>query len=201
MRFVDKGNSMIKKLESYKRKRDFTKTSEPKPKIKTSKHKNIFVIQQHHASHMHFDFRLEIDGVLKSWAVPKGPSTNPKIKRLAVLTEDHPLDYATFEGQIPEGYGAGTVIVWDTGTYKNETEKNGKKFSMPEAFEHGHIHIILKGKKLKGGYTLTRFKDKNWLLVKTNDDYADARRNPVTTEPESVLSKTTIKNLDKQKKE
>lgn len=195
-----RGTRVVKKLESYKQKREFTKTPEPKPTVKSSKHKNIFVIQQHHASHMHFDFRLEIDGVLKSWAVPKGPSTNPRIKRLAVLTEDHPLDYATFEGRIPEGYGAGTVIVWDTGTYRNVTEKNNEKFSMPHAFDHGHIKIILKGKKLKGGYTLTRFKDNSWLLVKTADEYADARRNPVTTEPESVLSKTTIKELDKQKK-
>jgi DNA ligase D-like protein (predicted 3'-phosphoesterase) len=195
-----KGSKMPKKLESYTKKRSFEKTPEPKPKIKSSTRKNIFVIQQHHASHMHFDFRLEIDGVLKSWAVPKGPSTNPRVKRLAAQTEDHPLDYATFEGIIPEGYGAGTVIVWDTGTYRNLTEKNGKKLSMADAFEQGHIKIDLAGKKLKGGYALTHFKDKNWLLVKVADAYADARRNPVKTEPKSVLSSKTVSELDKQYK-
>lgn len=164
--------------------------------MKNNKH--IFVIQQHHASHMHYDFRLEIDGVLKSWAIPKGPSTNPKIKRLAALTEDHPIDYASFEGIIPEGYGAGTVIVWDTGTYENENEKNGKPISMQHAFDNGHIKIILHGKKLQGSYALTKFKgEKNWLLVKVDDQYADARRNPVSTEPESVISKKTIKELDR----
>ena len=189
---------MKKKLESYQRKRNFKKTPEPKPKVKRSKKKNIFVIQQHHASHMHFDFRLEIDGVLKSWAIPKGPSTDPKIKRLAAQTEDHPLDYAKFEGIIPEGYGAGTVIVWDTGTYTNLNEKNGKPISMQQAFDKGHIKIDLHGKKLQGEYALTKFKDRNWLLVKMKDEYADARRNPVKTETQSVLSTKTIKALDKK---
>lgn len=191
---------MVKKLQTYAKKRKFKETPEPKPKVKSSKSKTIFVIQQHHASHMHFDFRLEVDGVLKSWAMPKGPSTDPKIKRLAVLTEDHPFDYATFEGIIPSGYGAGTVIVWDTGTYQNITEKNGQKFSMPEAFDHGHIKIILKGKKLKGIFSLLRFKDNDWLLVKGDDEYADGRRKPVVSEPQSVLSKKTIEALDKKYK-
>lgn len=189
---------MVKKLQSYAKKRTFKETPEPKPKIKRSKGKAIFVIQQHHASHMHFDFRLEVDGVLKSWAVPKGPSTDPKIKRLAVQTEDHPLDYARFEGIIPHGYGAGTVIVWDTGTYKNITEKNGVSLSMPEACEHGHIKIVLNGKKLKGIYSLMRFKEHDWLLVKGVDAYADARRKPVATEKQSVLSTKTIEKLDKK---
>ena len=182
------------------KKRKFKETPDPKPKVKSSKSKTIFVIQQHHASHMHFDFRLEVEGVLKSWAVPKGPSTDPNIKRLAVLTEDHPYAYATFEGIIPSGYGAGTVIVWDTGSYQNITEKNGQKFSISEAFEHGHIKIILKGKKLKGIFSLLRFKDNDWLLVKGDDEYADGRCNPVVTEPQSVLSKKTIEALDKKYK-
>jgi DNA ligase D-like protein (predicted 3'-phosphoesterase) len=186
-------------LQEYKQKRDLDKSPEPKAKKKSSKKKNIFVIQQHHASHMHFDFRIEVDGVLKSWAVPKGPSTNPKEKRLAVHVEDHPLDYATFEGIIPEGYGAGTVIVWDTGTYENKTEKKEEQIPISEGIEKGHIKFELHGKKLKGEYALTRFKgQKNWILVKMDDKYADARRNPVKSEPQSVLSGVTIAELDRQ---
>lgn len=192
---------MTKKLEEYKKKRNFGKTPEPKAEVKKSKKRNIFVIQQHHATRMHYDFRLEIDGVLKSWAVPKGPSTDPQEKRLAAETEDHPLDYATFEGIIPEGYGAGTVIVWDTGTYENITTKDGKIIPLDKAYEKGHIKINLNGKKLQGGYALTKFRDDNWLLVKVDDEHADARRNPTSTEPESVLSKKTIKELDKKFKE
>jgi len=127
----------------------------------------IFVVQKHQATHLHYDFRLEIDGVLKSWAVPKGPSTTPKEKRLAVLVEDHPLSYATFEGIIPEGYGAGTVEIWDSGTFENRTEKNGVPVQLAEAFKNGHIHIRLSGRRLSGDYVLMRFKgDKNWLLTK-----------------------------------
>lgn len=189
---------MAKKLEQYKKKRDFKKSPEPKATLATSTSKNIFVIQEHHASRLHYDFRLEIDGVLKSWAVPKGPSTDPQVKRLAALTEDHPLGYATFEGIIPEGYGAGTVIVWDTGTYTNLTEKKGISLSMQDAFEHGHIKVELHGKKLKGAFALTKFKDNNWLLVKVNDEYADTKYNPVETKPKSVLTDLTIKKLDKE---
>lgn len=188
---------MPKKLSTYTQKRNFNETPEPKPKVKKSEKQNIFVIQQHHASHMHFDLRLEMDGILKSWAVPKGPSLDPKIKRLAALTEDHPLDYATFEGIIPSGYGAGTVIVWDTGTYENVSMKNEKPISMHDAFEKGHITFIVHGKKLKGGYTLIRFKEKDWLLIKIDDKYADARKNPVNTRKKSVLSDKTIAKLDK----
>ena|SRR3990167_1819504 len=188
---------MTKKLAAYKKKRDFEKTPEPRPKVKKSRLRHIFVIQQHHARRMHYDFRLEIDGVLKSWAVPKGPSLNPADKRLAALTEDHPLDYATFEGIIPEGYGAGTVIVWDTGTYTNLTKKDDKQVPMAQAFDNGHMAIELYGKKLLGAYALTRFQERNWLLVKMRDKYADARHNPVSTEPQSVLSDKTIKGLDK----
>ena len=186
-------------LQAYKSKRDLKKSPEPKAKKKSSKKKNIFVIQQHHASRMHYDFRIEVDGVLKSWAVPKGPSLNPRDKRLAVMVEDHPLGYATFEGIIPKGYGAGTVIVWDTGSYKNTTEKNGKSVPITKALDAGHIEIELHGKKLQGLYALIKFRsDNNWLLIKVNDEYADARRNPVSSEPESVLSGTTIKELDKK---
>jgi DNA ligase D-like protein (predicted 3'-phosphoesterase) len=188
------------KLNAYQAKRDFSKTPEPKAEVGKTAEGPIFVVQQHDASHMHYDFRLEVDGVLASWAVPKGPSTDPKDKRLAVRTEDHPLDYAYFEGTIPEGeYGAGTVIVWDTGPYENISQKDGQAISLAEALEAGHGKVRLKGKKLKGGYALIHTRmggsEKNWLLIKENDDQADARRNPVSTEPKSVLSGKTIKEM------
>lgn len=126
----------------------------------------IFVIHEHHAKRLHFDLRLEIDGVLKSWAVPKGPSMNPKDKRLAIMVEDHLLEYATFEGTIPEGmYGAGEVVVWDKGEFD----------IIDGDLRKGKLHIIFHGKKLKGEFTLARMsgKDKEWLLIKKADKYAD----------------------------
>jgi DNA ligase D-like protein (predicted 3'-phosphoesterase) len=137
---------------------------------------------------------LEADGVLKSWAVPKGPSTDPREKRLAMPTEDHPLAYAEFEGVIPEGeYGAGTVIVWDSGRYRNLDDE-----PVERTLEQGHAKVWLEGRKLRGGYALTRIgngKRERWLLVKTDDEGADRRRNPVSTRPESVLSGKTIEEL------
>ncbi|MFZ5448627.1 MAG: DNA polymerase ligase N-terminal domain-containing protein [Thermodesulfobacteriota bacterium] len=186
-------------LKDYQEKRDFSRTPEPSGTGARTSQAPIFVIQKHAASHLHFDFRLEVDGVLKSWAVPKGPSTDPKDKRLAVPTEDHPLDYANFEGVIPEGeYGAGTVLVWDTGPYRNLTEKKGVAIPMGQAVEHGHVKVWLEGTKLRGGYALTRFrkgKDESWLLVKTDDEEADPHRNPVATEPRSVLSGRTLEEI------
>jgi DNA ligase D-like protein (predicted 3'-phosphoesterase) len=200
-------------LRSYKKKRNFNESPEPQGKVKkrksssTKNSKNIFVIQKHDASHLHYDFRLEIDGVLKSWAIPKGPSTNPQDKRLAVETEDHPMEYATFEGVIPEGeYGAGPVIVWDNGTFDNIKEKDGTIIPLAQCYKNGQIEVNLHGKKLQGGYTLvhTSFGDdtrkKDWLLIKMKDEYADARRNPVKTEPESVISGKTIEEMKSQKK-
>jgi bifunctional non-homologous end joining protein LigD len=126
-----------------------------------------FVIHEHHAKHLHFDFRLEMQGVLKSWAIPKGPSMNPAEKRLAIIVEDHSLDYGSFEGIIPEGqYGAGRVVIWDKGTYR----------LIEGSIESGKIEIMLKGKKLKGIFILARMKgkDKEWLLIKKRDEYADS---------------------------
>lgn len=188
------------KLEEYKRKRRFAKTPEPVDRSKKASEKPVFVIQQHDASHEHFDFRLEIDGVLASWAVPKGPSTDPREKRLAVRTEDHPLEYADFEGRIPEGeYGAGAVIVWDRGRYENLSSKSGKDLSASDALRAGHIKVELFGEKLRGGFSLIHAKmrgdEKNWLLVKEKDHEADARRNPVSTEPKSVLSGKSVKEI------
>ena len=186
-------------LKDYQEKRDFKRTPEPAGDRGPGSGEPIFVIQKHAASRLHYDFRLEVDGVLKSWAIPKGPSTDPQDKRLAVPTEDHPLEYAGFEGVIPAGeYGGGTVLVWDTGTYRNLTEKKGEAIPMDQALAHGHVKVWLEGNKLKGGYALTRFKtgkDEAWLLVKADDGRADPRRNPVADEPGSVLTGRTIEEI------
>ncbi len=159
----------------------------------------LFVIQKHQASTLHYDFRIEVGGVLRSWAVPKGPSNNPRDKRLAVAVEDHSLDYARFEGRIGEGYGAGAVIVWDIGSYRNLTERDGRKIPIKRALADGHAVIELHGEKLQGGYALTRTgtqgRRERWILVKVRDEAADARRNPVSTEPESVLSGRTLEEV------
>lgn len=189
-------------LSEYQSKRDFNSTPEPSGDG-NAEGQPRFVIQKHDASSLHYDLRLEIDGVLKSWAVPKGPSTDPRDKRLAVPTEDHPIDYVDFEGVIPEDeYGGGTVLVWDTGTYENETtDHDGEEVSPDVAYEQGHISFVLNGEKLSGGYALTRTgsgDDKRWLLVKKDDDEADARRNPTSTEPESVLTERTLEEIREQ---
>jgi DNA ligase D-like protein (predicted 3'-phosphoesterase) len=150
-----------------------------------------FVIQQHAATSMHFDFRLEVSGTLKSWAVPKGPSTDPREKRLAMAVDDHPLSWGDFEGVIEEGeYGAGPVIVWDRGDYRNLRDE-----SMEEALGLGHLSFWLEGEKLRGGWSLRRIGGRRWLLVKRRDEEADARRNPVSTQRESVVSGRTIEEV------
>jgi DNA ligase D-like protein (predicted 3'-phosphoesterase) len=185
-------------LEEYGRKRDFTKTPEPSGKA-VGAGAERFVIQKHAARRLHYDFRLEVDGVLKSWAVPKGPSTDPRDKRLAVPTEDHPLDYIDFEGVIPKGeYGGGSVIVWDAGTYRNTTTSRGRPVTMTDALERGHVSVWLEGHKLTGGYALTRVArgaDERWLLVKMRDERSEAERDAVVAEPESVLSGRTVEEL------
>lgn len=162
-------------------------------------HAPIFVVQKHAARHLHYDLRLEIDGVLKSWAVPKGPSLNPRDKRLAVAVEDHPLDYADFEGEIEEGtYGAGAVIVWDIGPYRNLARSNaGREIPMREGLARGHLEVWLEGRRLRGGFALVRMSGnaRNWLLIKMKDEFADARRRPVVTHPTSVLTGRTVEQL------
>jgi DNA ligase D-like protein (predicted 3'-phosphoesterase) len=156
-----------------------------------------FVIQKHDASTLHYDFRLEVDGTLRSWAVPKGLSTDPREKRLAVEVEDHPLDYADFEGVIGEGYGSGAVIVWDEGTYRNLDEER----SMGEALDEGHAKIWLEGEKLRGGWTLHRTNagaKPQWLLIKRRDEGADARRNPQSTQPRSVKTGRTVEEVARE---
>lgn len=185
----------------YEKKRDFDKTPEPEQGGSPSA-RPIFVIQEHQASTHHYDFRIEAGDALKSWSVPKGPSTDPQDKRLAVPTEDHPLAYADFEGVIPEGeYGAGTVMVWDRGTYENVTEKDGETVPVTEALANGHLLICLYGEKLKGGYALQRIgsgDDERWLLIKMDDDHADARRDPVATENRSVISGRTLQEIARE---
>ena len=164
-------------LELYKKKRDFKSTPEPEGKSKSSKSKLAFVVQRHKASHLHYDFRLEMDGVLKSWAVPKGPSLNPKDKRLAMMVEDHPYDYKNFEGVIPSGYGAGIVEIWDEGTYsdlENSDIISAQKI-LKAGVHAGNLKFSMFGKKLKGEFTLVKLKgkeDNSWLLIKHNDEYA-----------------------------
>lgn len=182
-------------LDQYRSKRDFRRTREPSGR-RRSRHRQDeprFVIQKHAARSLHYDLRLEAGGVLKSWAVPKGPSTDPREKRLAVEVEDHPIDYADFEGVIESGYGAGQVIVWDAGTYRALGESPVEK-----ALEEGHLRFWLEGQKLRGGWTLRRIRagaKPQWLLIKRRDEGADARRNPVSTQPQSVRSGRTVEDL------
>ena len=190
---------MNDKLEAYRGKRDFDKTGEPSGGSARSGSRR-FVIQKHAASHLHYDFRLECDGVLVSWAVPKGLSTDPSDKRLAIRTEDHPLDYLDFEGVIPEGeYGAGTVLVWDRGTYRNLRARRGRASrSMEHALEDGLVEVWLEGEKLSGGYALKRIaggKKPRWLVIKMNDEEADARRRPTSTQPASVKTGRDLEEI------
>ena len=188
-----------RRIESYRGKRNFSKTTEPEGEGRGPQSaRPVFVIQEHDASSLHYDFRLEVDNTLKSWAVPKGPSTDPRDKRLAIATEDHPLDYAEFEGVIPQDeYGGGTVLIWDRGPYRNITEKDDGLRPMSEALAEGHALVWLEGKKISGGYALQRIDDDkdHWLLIKMDDAEADARRNPVVTEPDSVVSGRTLDEI------
>jgi DNA ligase D-like protein (predicted 3'-phosphoesterase) len=180
-------------LQRYREKRNFKITPEPSDKRRSRRGKEaMFVVQKHDATRLHYDFRLEAEGVLKSWAVPKGPSTDPKDKRLAMPTEDHPIDYGGFEGVIPVGqYGAGPVIVWDTGTYENLSD-----LPIAEALRKGHLKFRLNGQKLRGAFALTRtgMKPAKWLLVKIRD--ADAARGEITKKaPDSVLTGRSIEEV------
>jgi DNA ligase D-like protein (predicted 3'-phosphoesterase) len=180
-------------LAAYRGKRNLRRSGEPAGGRQSQRRRPTFVVQQHAARTMHYDFRLEAGGVLKSWSVPKGPSLDPAEKRLAVPTEDHPLDYEKFEGVIPPGeYGAGSVIVWDTGTYDNRTtDSAGHPVDVADAIERGHVSFDLHGHKLRGGYSLTRFRSgrqPGWLLVKKDDEFASRQADLERDQPESVRS-------------
>lgn len=184
-------------LDDYKKKRKFDRTPEPAPKKAAAKingaKKLIYVIQKHRATALHYDFRLEWHGVLLSWAVPKGPSLDPSVKRLAMQVEDHPIDYAGFEGVIPEGeYGGGTVMVWDSGTWSPEVP------DVDEAIKKGDLKFSLEGKKLHGSWVLVRtrgFGSKpSWLLIKHRDDYISTR-DVTVEEPRSVISKLLLAQI------
>lgn len=176
-------------LTEYKKKRKFDKTPEPGPKKKRTKSGRIFVVQKHRATQLHYDFRLEADGVLKSWAVPKGPSLDPTVKRLAMQVEDHPVDYAKFEGVIPEGeYGGGTVMVWDYGTYDPETD------DVSAAIRKGELKFSLDGQKLKGSWVLVRTRDRQWLLIK-HRDYYTTEEEVADLAPASILTRRTLAEI------
>jgi DNA ligase D-like protein (predicted 3'-phosphoesterase) len=153
----------------------------------------VFVVQKHAATSLHYDFRLEVDGAMRSWAVPKGPSLDPAAKRLAMEVEDHPMSWNEFEGVIGPGYGAGTVIRWDEGEYRNTTPDGAE---MGEALDAGYARFVLEGHKLRGEWSLRRMSgDRGWLLAKRRDSFADPQRDVVTDSPESVLSGLTIEQV------
>jgi bifunctional non-homologous end joining protein LigD len=178
------------KLAEYNRRRRFDVTPEPAGKLGSAKNKALeFVIQKHRASRLHYDFRLEHDGVMLSWAVPKGPSLDPANKRLAMQTEDHPIEYNRFEGVIPEGeYGAGTVMIWDHGTWEPEVK------DVDRALAKGDLKFILHGKKLTGSWVLVRTRDRQWLLIKHRDQSA-SNEDITTAKPRSAASRRTLAGI------
>ena len=210
------GASAAKQLSEYQRKRDFAKTAEPsgatkssrKPARAKSADELRFVIQKHDASRLHYDLRLEMDGVMKSWAVPKGPSADPSVKRLAMQVEDHPIEYNTFEGTIPAGeYGGGTVMLWDNGTYEVENATvDDQNEAAHDAYEHGELKVNFHGERIKGSYALVRTKGMGgnaekpaWLLIKHRDDRAHPESDSVLTNKyvKSVTTKRTMDQISK----
>jgi DNA ligase D-like protein (predicted 3'-phosphoesterase) len=185
-------------LAEYNAKRDFTRTAEPAGSVPKARGKALqFVIQKHAASHLHYDFRLELDGVMKSWAVPKGPSLDPTVRRLAMEVEDHPISYNTFEGTIPKGeYGGGTVMLWDRGTY--EADDGGGAESLRRGYEKGELRFVMHGKRLKGGFVLARLRRPGrpqWLLIKRRDAHATADRDITAEVTTSVVSRRTMDQI------
>ena len=185
-------------LREYASKREFEKTPEPKPGLQQKGDRLIFVVHKHAARALHYDLRLELEGVLKSWAVPRGPSLDPSLKRLAVMVEDHPLDYKDFEGVIPEGnYGAGSVIIWDRGFYHHPStrDENESEKLLLDGFRKGDMKFVLEGEKLHGEFALVRMRKdgKSWLLLKKKD--RNATKGDILKENRSVVSQKTLEEM------
>lgn len=192
------GSANSRALAEYNRKRDFTRTREPEGSVPAQQGKALqFVIQKHEASHLHYDFRLELDGVMKSWAVPKGPSLDPAVRRLAMEVEDHPISYNSFEGTIPEGqYGGGTVMLWDRGTY--DAEDGGGAESLRRGYAKGDLKVTLAGKRLRGAWVLVRMNRPGrpqWLLIKHRDATAGSARDVTAEYTTSVVSRRTMQSI------
>jgi bifunctional non-homologous end joining protein LigD len=191
------------RLTEYRRKRDFTRTREPKGGGRKRSPKLAYVIQKHAASRLHFDLRLELDGVMKSWAVPKGPSLDPAVKRLAIQVEDHPIEYNAFEGSIPRGeYGGGTVMIWDRGSYTAAADTDDPEAALREGYCKGDFKFVLKGKRLKGSWVLVRTRGRSggerrdqWLLIKHRDEAADPQTDPVAEYLTSAQSGRTMEEI------
>jgi bifunctional non-homologous end joining protein LigD len=188
-------------LAEYRRKRDFSRTDEPRGGKAQSKQKLAFVIQKHSASHLHYDLRLELDGVMKSWAVPKGPSLDPAVKRLAMEVEDHPIEYNTFEGTIPQGeYGGGTVMLWDRGTYSYGGTDPDPLNGLRNGYRKGDFKFVLDGKRLQGSWVLVRTRRDprgraQWLLIKHRDEYASPDSDVTAEEMTSVATGRTMEEI------
>lgn len=188
-------------LANYNRKRDFAKTAEPAGEVPRGARPAVgslpFMVQKHDATRLHWDFRLELEGTLKSWAVTRGPSLDPADKRLAVRTEDHPLSYATFEGTIPKGqYGGGTVMLWDRGTY--EAESGGGVEALRDGYARGDLKFVLHGERLRGGWVLVRMKRPGrpqWLLIKHRDEFATSKSDVAADEMTSVVTGRTMEQI------
>jgi bifunctional non-homologous end joining protein LigD len=188
---ADDDLSRYGRLAEYNRKRRFDVTPEPPGKAGRKRARALeFVVQKHRASHLHYDFRIEHEGVMLSWAVAKGPSLDPTVRRLAMMTEPHPMDYNDFEGVIPEGeYGGGTVMIWDRGTWEPQSP------DVEKALAKGDLKIKLSGKKLKGSWVLVRMRDRQWLLIKHRDEHASATVDLTLTRPNSVVSRRTMAGI------
>ena len=194
-------NPPADRLAEYRRKRDFKRTAEPRGvRPRRSAARLAYVIQRHEATRLHFDLRLELDGVMKSWAVPKGPSLDPTVKRLAVEVEDHPLEYNTFEGTIPAGeYGGGTVMLWDRGSYDYAGETDDPVAALREGYRRGDLKFELRGKRLRGSWVLVRTRGAGrkgqWLLIKHRDRFAEPELDPVERYQTSVATGRTMKEI------
>ncbi len=189
------------RLSEYRRKRDFSRTGEPRGGGRKTTSRLAYVIQKHAATRLHYDLRLELDGVMKSWAVPKGPSLDPSVKRLAIYVEDHPIEYNTFEGTIPRGeYGGGTVMVWDRGTYTYAGDADDAEAALREGYRKGDFKFLLRGKRLKGSWVLVRTRGRGgrqqeWLLIKHRDDEADPDTDPTDEHITSAKTGRTMEEI------